>query len=70
MTEQPTAFQPAIFNARMESVARRMADTLLRRGRSGVINTARDFSCSLVTARGELRRCPRVFRSIRYAAPI
>jgi hypothetical protein len=54
MTEQPTAVQLAIFNARMESVTRRMANTLLRTGRSGVINTARDFSCSLVTARGEL----------------
>jgi N-methylhydantoinase B len=54
MTEQPTAIQLAIFNARMESVTRRMANTLLRTGRSGVINTARDFSCSLVTARGEL----------------
>jgi N-methylhydantoinase B len=54
MTERPTAVQLAIFNARMESVTRRMANTLLRTGRSGVINTARDFSCSLVTARGEL----------------
>jgi N-methylhydantoinase B/oxoprolinase/acetone carboxylase alpha subunit len=54
MTEQPTGVQLAIFNARMESVTRRMANTLLRTGRSGVINTARDFSCSLVTARGEL----------------
>ena len=54
MTEQPTAVQLAIFNARTESVTRRMANTLLRTGRSGVINTARDFSCSLVTARGEL----------------
>jgi N-methylhydantoinase B/oxoprolinase/acetone carboxylase alpha subunit len=54
MTEQATAVQLAIFNARMESVTRRMANTLLRTGRSGVINTARDFSCSLVTARGEL----------------
>jgi N-methylhydantoinase B len=54
MTEQPTAVQLAIFNARMESVTRRMASTLLHTGRSGVINTARDFSCSLVTARGEL----------------
>jgi hypothetical protein len=54
MTEQPTAVQPAIFNALMESVTRRMANTLLCTGRSGVINTARDFSCSLVTARNEL----------------
>jgi N-methylhydantoinase B len=52
MTEQPTAVQLATFNARTESVTRRMANTLLRTGRSGVINTARDFSCALVTARG------------------
>lgn len=52
MTEQPTAVQLAIFNARTELVTRRMANTLLRTGRSGVINTARDFSCALVTARG------------------
>jgi hypothetical protein len=54
MTDQPTAVQLAIFNARMESVTGRMANTLQRTGRSGVINTARDFSCSLVTARNEL----------------
>ncbi len=57
MTEpsQPvSAVQLAIFNSRMESITRRMANTMLRTGRSGVINTARDFSCSLVTAAGEL----------------
>jgi len=50
----PTAVELAIFNSRMESITRRMANTMLRTGRSGVINTARDFSCSLVTATGEL----------------
>jgi N-methylhydantoinase B len=49
-----TPIDLAIFNSRMEAVTRRMANTMLRTGRSGVINTARDFSCSLVTARGEL----------------
>jgi len=44
----------AIFNSRMEAITRRMANTMLRTGRSGVINTARDFSCSLVTAKHEL----------------
>ncbi|GAB5376567.1 MAG: hydantoinase B/oxoprolinase family protein [Acuticoccus sp.] len=44
----------ALFNSRLESITRRMANTMLRTGRSGVINTARDFSMSLVTARGEL----------------
>ena len=62
MNEQPAlaarrqvnAVHLAIFNSRMESITRRMANTMLRTGRSGVINTARDFSCSLVTAGGEL----------------
>jgi len=49
-----SAVQLAIFNSRMESITRRMANTMLRTGRSGVINTARDFSCSLVTAKGDL----------------
>ena len=31
-----------------------MANTLLRTGRSGVLNTARDFSCCIVTAEHEL----------------
>ena len=53
-TAPVSAVQLAIFNSRMESITRRMANTMLRTGRSGVINTARDFSCSLVTARGEL----------------
>ena len=48
------AVQLAIFSSRMDSITRRMANTMLRTGRSGVINTARDFSCSLVTAQGEL----------------
>jgi hypothetical protein len=43
MTEQPTAVQPAIFNARMESVTRRMANNLLRTGRSGVITPRETF---------------------------
>ena len=41
----------AILNNRLESVARKMANTLLRTGRSGVLNIARDFSCCIVTPR-------------------
>lgn len=40
----------AILSNRLEGVARKMANTLLRSGRSGVLNIARDFSCCIVTA--------------------
>ena len=40
----------AILNNRFEGVTRKMANTLLRTGRSGVLNIARDFSCCIVTA--------------------
>jgi N-methylhydantoinase B len=40
----------AILQRRFDGVTRKMANTLLRTARSGVINTARDFSCALVTA--------------------
>src|SRR5260221_9193673 len=40
----------AILNKRFETVVRKMANTLLRTGRSGVLNSARDFSCCIVTA--------------------
>ena len=40
----------AVLNSRFEGVARKMANTLFRTGRSGVLNRARDFSCCIVTA--------------------
>ena len=40
----------AVINSRLEGVARKMANTLLRTGRSGVLNRARDFSCCIVSA--------------------
>ena len=40
----------ALFHRRIESVARKMQNTLLRTARSGVINTGRDFSCCILTA--------------------
>ena len=46
--------QLALLNRRFESVARKMANTLFRAARSGVINIGRDFSCCIVTARNEL----------------
>jgi N-methylhydantoinase B len=44
----------AILNKRLEGITRKMSNTLLRTGRSGVLNAARDFSCCIVTARNEL----------------
>ncbi|MFX3653922.1 MAG: hydantoinase B/oxoprolinase family protein [Paracoccaceae bacterium] len=40
----------ALLISRVEGVARKMANTLLRTGRSGVLNIARDFSCCIITA--------------------
>lgn len=40
----------AVLNSRFEGAARKMANTLLRTGRSGVLNRAKDFSCCIVTA--------------------
>ena len=44
----------AILANRFESIARQMAHTLHRTGRSGLINTARDLSCCILTADHEL----------------
>jgi N-methylhydantoinase B len=44
----------ALLNNRLEGIVRKMANTLLRTGRSGVLNTARDFSCCIVTAEDQL----------------
>ncbi|MBM3517979.1 MAG: hydantoinase B/oxoprolinase family protein [Alphaproteobacteria bacterium] len=44
----------AILTNRFEAIARRMANTLMRTGRSGVLNSAHDFSCCVITAGDEL----------------
>lgn len=44
----------ALLNYRLEGIARKMANTLLRTARSGVINSARDFSTCIVTSDNEL----------------
>jgi N-methylhydantoinase B len=44
----------AVLNSRFEGVVRKMANTLLRTGRSGVLNRAKDFSCCIVTPGCEL----------------
>jgi N-methylhydantoinase B len=40
----------ALLSNRMESIARKMQNTLFRTARSGVLNTAHDFSCVILTA--------------------
>lgn len=44
----------SILNTRFEGVAKKMSNVLLRTGRSGVLNRARDFSCCIVTRGDEL----------------
>ena len=44
----------AILSKRFEAIARRMQNTLFRTGRSGVLNTAHDFSCVIMTRDGRL----------------
>src|SRR5262245_52420133 len=39
----------ALFTNRLPSIARRMQNTLFRTGRSGILNTAHDFSCVVLT---------------------
>ena len=46
--------QMALVNNRLQGIARKMANTLARTGRSGVLNIARDFSCCIVSADDEL----------------
>jgi N-methylhydantoinase B len=53
----PTGLDPALMAViakRFDAIVREMGSTLLRAGRSAVINVARDFSCSIVTADDEL----------------
>ena len=44
----------ALLSNRLEGISRKMGNTLLRTGRSGVLNIARDFSCCILTAEHEL----------------
>lgn len=43
------AVQLAVVANRLRAIVRKMSNTLYRTGRSGVLNTARDFSCAIVT---------------------
>ena len=44
----------AVLANRFEAIARSMMNTLVRTGRSGVLNTAQDFSCAIFTGAHEL----------------
>ncbi|WP_204032465.1 hydantoinase B/oxoprolinase family protein [Sinosporangium siamense] len=44
----------AVLSHRFQAIVRRMSNTLARSGRSGVLNTARDFSCCVLTAAGDV----------------
>jgi len=44
----------AVVANRLDSIVREMENTLLRTGRSGVLNMARDFSCAITTGENEL----------------
>jgi len=44
----------AVLANRFDGVVREMTNTMLRTGRSAVINSARDFSCGITTADNEL----------------
>ena len=46
--------QLAVVSHRLDAIVRKMQNTLARSGRSGVLNTARDFSCCIVTASDEI----------------
>jgi N-methylhydantoinase B len=46
--------QMAVLTHRFQAAVRKMANTLFRTARSGVINSAKDFSCCVLTAEHEL----------------
>jgi N-methylhydantoinase B/oxoprolinase/acetone carboxylase alpha subunit len=56
-TEARTDFDPvdlAVLSSRFTAIVRTMSNTLIRSGRSVILNTGRDFSCSIITADDEL----------------
>jgi N-methylhydantoinase B len=50
----PAGVRLAVVVRRLEAVVRQMTNTLVRTGRSGILNTARDFSCCVLTRDGQL----------------
>jgi N-methylhydantoinase B len=56
-TPGPSELDPtlmAVLAHRFEAIVREMTNTLFRTGRSSILNMARDFSCSIITAEDEL----------------
>lgn len=51
------AVETAVIANRIDGIIREMTGTLLRAGRSAVINSARDFSCAICTADNQLLAC-------------
>ena len=49
-TNQDRGIELAILANRIDSIARKMANTLFRTARSGVLNSGHDFSCVVLTA--------------------
>lgn len=47
-------FLLSVLSSKFQSITREMTNTLLKSGRSGVLNTARDFSCAIATADNNL----------------
>lgn len=47
-------FQMAILNSRLEVIVEAMMNTIFRSSRSGVLNSAHDFSCCIISAKHEL----------------
>lgn len=54
MTAQFNGAELALLHSAFEGAVRKMSNTLLRTGRSGVINRGKDFSCCIVTRDCEL----------------
>ncbi len=53
-TNQFDGVRTAIIANKVDGIVREMTNTLLRSARSAVINSARDFSCAILTADDEL----------------
>jgi N-methylhydantoinase B len=47
----------AVITSRVQGIVRRMTNTLFKTARSSVLNTARDFSCCVVTREHEMLAC-------------
>ena len=54
MADKIDGVKLALLSNRLEGISRKMGNTLMRTGRSGVLNIARDFSCCILTADDQL----------------